>query len=91
MEHSIFRDTAREATWLQCLVRVDPETIVRGLITNVSDSGAELRCKHQLHIGQSIEVATHNGSPRKRASITRVDGNCYGVQWRLATHTFSAV
>lgn len=91
MSDSILRDSAREATWLQCLVRVDRDSIVRGLITNASGSGAELRCKYQLQIGQTIEVATHNGSPRRSASIIRFDGNSFGIQWRMATDTISVV
>ena len=87
MSDSNLRDSAREATWLQCLVRLDPDTILRGLITNASTSGAELRCKCQLQIGQIIEIATHNCGPRKSASIMRVDGNRFGIRWRMASDT----
>jgi len=91
MSDSVLRGSVRKATWLQCLVRVNQDTIARGLITNASGSGAELRCKHQLEIGQTIEVAAHNSGPRKSASIIRVDGNRFGIQWRLATDTVSVV
>ena len=91
MSDNILRDSAREATWLQCLVRVDQDTIVRGLITNASGSGAELRCKCQLQIGQIIEVAALNCSPRKSAEIIRVDGNRFGIQWRIATESVGVV
>ncbi len=85
MNDSILRDAAREATWMQCLVRVDQETIVRGLITNVSTSGAELCCKFQLQNEQTIDVVSPNGSPRRTASIIRVDGNRFGIRWQQPT------
>ena len=91
MNDSVLRESVREATWLQCLVRVNQDTIVRGLITNVSGSGAELRCKYQLEIVQTIEVAAHHSGPRKSASIIRADGNRFGIQWRMATDTISVV
>jgi hypothetical protein len=91
MSDSVLRESVREATWLQCLVRVNQDTIARGLMTNVSGSGAELRCKYQLEIGQTIEVAAHHSGPRKSASIIRADGNRFGIQWRMATDTVSVV
>lgn len=81
MSASRLRNSSRETTWRQCLVRVDQRTLVRGLLTNVSHSGAELRCKYPFEHRQQIEVFSSQTESRRHAQIMRNDGNCFGVEW----------
>ncbi|MCR9270539.1 MAG: hypothetical protein ACX94B_07535 [Henriciella sp.] len=84
MTARLVRHEQREATWTPCLIRVDHATIIRGLITNTSDSGAELRCKFQFETQQRIEVFAPNESLRRTAKIVREHGNQYGLEWMVA-------
>ena len=81
MTESTLRDTAREATWTPCLVRVDRETILRGLITNISPSGAELRCKFPFESQQKIDLVMPSDQSRQSAFIVRGRGNKFGIRW----------
>lgn len=91
MGDAALRDSTREPTWLRCLLRVDQETIVHGLITNVSRSGAELCSNCQLEIGQKIEVAMLNYGSRSHAAVIRVNGNRFGIQWQTAIEVVHAL
>lgn len=71
----------RETTWTPCIVRANGTRIIRGLITNISGSGAELRCKFPFEAQQRVEVFAPNQSSRQIAQIVRDDGNRFGLKW----------
>lgn len=75
------RHAQRDPAWRQCLVRVDPTTIIRGLLTDTSDTGAQLRCKGLLEMQDLIDVYSSEETSRRRARVVRHDGNSFGLEW----------
>ncbi len=81
MSERILRHGFRDTTWTPCIVRAERTRIVRGLITNISGTGAELRCKFPLEQDQKIEVFAPSEDARRLATIVRDDGNIFGLEW----------
>lgn len=75
------RNADRESAWKQCLIRIDRTNIVRGLLTNASDTGAEIRCKFPFESEQRVEVFSSTQVSHRHARIVRNDGNSYGIKW----------
>lgn len=75
------RHAHRDLAWRQCLVRIDPTTIIRGLLTDTSETGAQLRCKYLLQADALIDVYSTDETSRRRARVVRHDGNSFGLEW----------